>query len=81
MAKYTDKKKIFYQNLKDAGCQKQMIEECLSLYEDGENKEVMKYLSIHRKSLLKNLHAVQYEIDCLDYLLNHLENEEVNYDL
>lgn len=76
MAEYNDKKNIFYHNLIDAGCKKQSIGEYIMLYENNENKRLIKQLSIHRMSLLQDLHHIQNEIDCLDYLLYRLENEE-----
>lgn len=70
-----DKKGIFYQNLIDAGCQKQDIEKYLLLYKNNENALLTKQLSIHRKSLLDALHQTQYRIDCLDYLLHQLKTK------
>lgn len=75
MPEFCNKNMIFYQNLIDAGCKKQDIEGCILLYKNNENKELINQLSCYRKSLLDDLHQVQYKIDCLDYLLYQLNNK------
>jgi len=60
-------------NLKDAGCDKSVIE---SNFEDNQSclsKKQKTMLIKHRKNLLDELHSVQKKIDCLDYLLYKFE--------
>lgn len=76
MPEFHDKEKVLFQNLKDAGCPKELIEQCILLYENKDSKKLTGQLSHHRKVLLGDLHQIQEEIDCLDYLLYRLKNEE-----
>lgn len=73
MPEFHNKKKILYQNLIDAGYKKQDIEECILMYENKEENKLANQLSLYRRSLLDDLHQVQYKIDCLDYLLYQLK--------
>lgn len=75
MPEFIDQKATIRQNLIDAGCKEDLTEQCIVLYENKENKRLTNQLLIHRKSLLNNLHQIQYEIDCLDYLLCQLKNK------
>ncbi len=56
-------------NLKDAGCDEAMIQEYFQLYYEGKQQEQYRILSMHRASLLDQIHASQHRIDCLDYLI------------
>ena len=62
------------QNLKDAGCTDEMIEEFTALQDPGEKEQQLRLLFGHRKQLLDELHREQKRIDCLDYLIYQLEN-------
>lgn len=75
MAEYKDKKAVIYENLKDAGCSTQCRKRCISLYEKKDFHELILQLMLHRKTLLKELHEVQQDIDCLDYLLHQLKKQ------
>lgn len=57
------------QNLKDAGCDTETIENFMSDLQKGDEKSSLKRLNIHRKKLLDSLHKEQKCIDCLDYLV------------
>lgn len=57
------------QNLKDAGCGMEQVEEFLELGKDGDVKRQMKFLERHRQGLLDAMHQEQKRIDCLDYLV------------
>ena len=64
------------QNLKDAGCTDQLIEEFMALQgRDGEKQQI-RLLSGHREYLLENLHRDERRIDCLDYLLYQMKNKK-----
>lgn len=57
------------QNLKDAGCDTQTIENFMSDLRKGKEESGLKRLAIHRKKLLDSIHKEQKQIDCLDYLV------------
>ena len=57
------------QNLKDAGCDAQTIENFMSDLHKGKEESSLKQLAIHRKKLLDSIHKEQKQIDCLDYLV------------
>lgn len=46
------------QNLKDAGCNHQLIEEIIELYNTGKEEKIKEILSVHRKKILDNEHKV-----------------------
>lgn len=65
--------KAILQNLIDAGCDDATIASfasCRSV------KDEIKILEKHRCKLIDRSHAVNKQIDCLDYLMYHLEKED-----
>ncbi len=62
-------KEAVIQNLKDAGCNPEMIECCLACLDSGQKEKMLQRLKQHRKALLEQLHQKQKQIDCLDYLV------------
>ena len=72
-----DKNKIL-QNLKDADCNPEIISKFFQLEENGKTPEILKLLSSHRKQLVAQLHTNQKQIDCLDYLIYNIEQENRN---
>lgn len=64
------------QNLKDAGCGSQTIEEVLRLYRNGQVQDAIKMLRKHRCSLMDSLHESQGRVDCLDFLVWRMEKEK-----
>ena len=61
------------QNLKDAGCEKQCVEEFLALEQEGKRREQLKLLELHRQKLLDRVHEEERQIDCLDYLVYQMQ--------
>ena len=61
------------QRLADAGCSDTMTTQCISLMEQGQEKEGFALLARHRKTLLEHCHAAERKIDCLDYLVYQVE--------
>lgn len=57
------------QNLKDADCSSEFIEEFFKLKKYGHSKLLVQLLFKHKNYLLENLHKAQRKIDCLDYLI------------
>lgn len=64
----TEKEKLL-RNLKDAGCNSDIIQRFLHLEKEGKRKEQFRLLALHRKELLEKLHVSQNRIECLDYLV------------
>jgi len=63
----------FYQNLIDIGLGEEMIAHCVLLQKEGRNRELLLTLQSSRRNLLANIHAEQKKLDCLDYLMNWLD--------
>lgn len=65
---------LLLRNLKDAGCNAEMIERFFELQNTGNRHEQLKLLFSHREDLLQNLHKSQSRLDCLDYLIYNIKN-------
>ncbi len=66
------------QNLKDAGCDNDTI---TAFVEDVRKQNItqgLQLLSMHRQTLLDNLHKEQKQIDCLDYLIYKIKKQTGN---
>lgn len=63
------------QNLEDAGCETQTIETFLKYRENETLQKQILFLKCQRCGVLEELHQVQKKIDCLDYLIYILKNE------
>lgn len=57
------------ENLMDAGCCGDTIEEFIKCQEEGKIGELLCILGEHRAELLENIHEGQKKLDCLDYLI------------
>ncbi len=71
-----DKRALFLQNLKDAGCSAELTEECLSYYNNGNYEKILNELSAYRKAVLFETRVKQKQIDCLDFLANKIKKNE-----
>lgn len=60
-------------NLKDAGCNENIIAAFLQYRQTNEQAKQMELLKKHRHYLLDKIHEDQKAIDCLDYLLYKLK--------
>lgn len=65
------------QNLKDAGCDPEVIARFLDYQNKGKRKEQIKMLTKYRRELLNKVHQEQKRIDCLDYLIYQIEKGSV----
>ncbi|MBD5549717.1 MAG: hypothetical protein HDQ96_00855 [Lachnospiraceae bacterium] len=65
------------QNLEDAGCGLETIMEVCRLYENGRIKDAVKILRKHRCILMDRLHESQERVDCLDFLVRHMEKSNI----
>lgn len=63
-------------NLKDAGCDEVMIDQIINDLNNGKLSDCMCVLNKHRYDLLDDLHRLQINIDCLDYLIYMLQKTE-----
>ena len=61
------------QNLHDAGCSQQIIEQFMQSRQEGNIFFQMHILIKQRNLLLEDLHKDQNKLDCLDYLLFQLK--------
>ncbi len=65
------------QNLRDAGCEEDLIRQFVRLWEDGRRREGLNLLGKHRQVLLDRCHAEERRIHCLDYLTYRIENDQI----
>ncbi len=71
-------KKDIIQNMKDAGCSDNTIDNCIDCIEKGRREELLKRLAAHRSSVLDSIHREERQIECLDYLVYQIgKNKEV----
>lgn len=68
-------KDALLENLADAGCDRELAEQFLSLVRQGREREALGLLAQHRKTLLEHCHTAEKKIDCLDYLVYNLEQK------
>ena len=71
----TEREKAISQNLKDAGCDADIINQFLQLQKEGRMSEGFRLLSKERRCLLDAVHAEQKKIDNLDYLIFTLKKQ------
>lgn len=71
-----DKEELLRLALTDAGCDKNLIDECMRRFENGTLDEVLPKLTAHRKCVLSDVRRGQKQIDCLDYLTNKIKSNE-----
>lgn len=75
MAEASDTKGILRQNLIDAGCDLEIVQQCMDLAQGQRIEEMKRILTQHRRTLLDTVHAEQKKIDCLDYLFYKMEKD------
>lgn len=57
------------QNLRDAGCDEELIKKFQECCRKGKEQDGMRLLGRHRADLLDAMHREQKRIDCLDYFI------------
>ena len=67
------KKDEILQNLMDADCSQEIIEQFMKNIEEDNENQALKILEKHRKTLLDRVHKDEKYINCLDYLLYSLK--------
>lgn len=66
---------LILQNLVDAGCDDELVKQCITLI-DEENYTFLKCkLSSHRSKILKGIRLYQGQLDSLDYLLYQFKDK------
>lgn len=73
----TSERTRLLRNLKDAGCDETTIQKYFELQKEGRRQEQYRLLSLHRASLLDQVHVSQHRIDCLDYLIYTMKTEKI----
>ena len=63
------------QNLIDAGCNVQFIQQFMTLQSEQKTTEMLTLLAEQRKHLLDGVHAEERKIYCLDYLVNKINSK------
>ena len=71
-----DKEALLRQNLKDAGCGRDLTEDCLRCWREGTLKDKLPELGAHRKTVLQQTREKQKQIDCLDHLTRKIQTVE-----
>lgn len=64
------------QNLRDAGCTKEMTQQIIMKLEKNDFEELSKLLEQHRSCLLNLIHDKEKQIDCLDYLVYQIKRNK-----
>lgn len=77
MDEITEKERII-RDLQDAGCSDGMIQKYLQMQMDGRRQDQYRLLSMHRATLLNQIHDDQQMIDCLDYLIYTLKKGQIS---
>ena len=77
MAEASDTQGILRQNLLDAGCGSDTVQQCMDLVKKRECAELLQLLSRHRRELLDTVHQNEKRIDCLDYLIYQIEKQKI----
>jgi len=77
MAEASDVYGSVYQNLIDAGCDRQTTEQCMAIIKDGRYADMLTILFEYRAKLLDTVHIGQKRIDCLDFLIYKIKKEHI----
>ena len=75
MAEASDTEGILRQTLIDAGCDPEIVQQCMELARGQRTGEMKRILTRHRRTLLDTVHAEEKKIDCLDYLFYKMEKD------
>ncbi len=73
MADAKNKQAVLLENLQDAGCDCDLVEQCMDCCDEGELKKMLPKLRAFRTCLLESIHKEQDKLESLDYLIYQLE--------
>lgn len=77
MAQANDKVALLYQNLCDAGCDKELTEKCMKALEGGNAQDMIPVLTEYRAHLRSTVRTGQKQIDALDFLIYRLQKQNI----
>ena len=69
----TESRKAVVQNLEDAGCNCERIEDFLGWYDEGKKEKQLEVLEHQRRDLLERILREERRISCLDYLIYQIQ--------
>ena len=64
------------QNLFDAGCSKDMIDDLMKQLAEDDMESLLQMLEKHRACLLSMVHQKEKQIDCVDYLVYQIKRSK-----
>lgn len=64
------------QNLEDAGCEAFEIMEIMDAYNHCEKDKLLCLLTSHRRNLMDAFHNAKKRVDCMDYLIYRIKQED-----
>ena len=64
------------QNLIDAGCSKDMIDDLMKQLAEDDMESLLQMLEKHRACLLSMVHQKEKQINCLDYLVYQIKRSK-----
>ena len=64
------------QNLIDAGCSKDMIDDLMKQLAEDDMESLLQMLEQHRACLLSMVHQKEKQIDCVDYLVYQIQRSK-----
>ena len=76
MTERTKQEQAVVANLADAGCDKEQLEQFMDFLKSGRKEAGLSLLAKHRRFLLDCYHADQKKIDCLDYLIYKMNQNQ-----
>ena len=76
MTERTKQEQAVVANLADAGCDKEQIEQFMDFLKLDRKEAGLSLLAKHRRFLLDCYHADQKKIDCLDYLIYKMNQNQ-----
>ena len=76
MKNYMGRPDAVIQNLEDAGCDPETVAQFMEAGMAGNRQNQLKLLEQHRKRLLESVHQNEKRIDCLDYLVFQMNQEQ-----
>ncbi len=76
MIERTKQEQAVIANLADAGCDNEQIEQFMDFLKSGGKEAGLSLLAKHRRFPLDCYHADQKKIDCLDYLIYKMNQNQ-----
>lgn len=71
----TGSRESVIQNLEDAGCETEMIQDFMGWFDKGQQAKQLELLEHQRECLLGRVHKDERRISCLDYLIYQIQGK------